>query len=53
MDKEQAMLLEEVAAFQSRLEQRSLSTLDVMQLTTQQIIEDIFPVRRAPRPAPT
>lgn len=52
MDKEQAMLLEEVAAFQSRLEQRPMSTADAMQLSTKQIIEDIFPVRLAPLPLP-
>ena len=52
MDKEQAMLLEEVAAFQSRLEQRPMSTVDAMQLSTKQIIEDIFPVRLAPLPLP-
>ena len=45
MDKEQAMLLEEVALFQSRLEARPISTADAMQLTTQQLIADIFPVR--------
>ena len=45
MDKEQAMLLEEVAAFQSRLDGRTMSTADAMRLTTQQLIENVFPVR--------
>ena len=50
MDKEQMLLLEEVAEFQSRLEQHTVSTEDVMQLTTLQVIEDVFPVRFFPPP---
>ena len=50
MDKEQAMLLEEEAHFQSRLEQRPVSTAQAMQLTTQQLIEETFPVRAGARP---
>ena len=44
MDKEQAMLLEELALFQSRLEGRPISTEEAMSLTMEQLIDSLFPV---------
>ena len=49
MDKEQAMLLEELALFQSRLEGRPISTEEAMRLTIEQLVDSLFPVR-APHP---
>ena len=57
MDKEQAMLLEELAGFQSRLEGRPISTEEAMRVTIEQLVNSLFPVRapltpralRAPR----
>jgi hypothetical protein len=46
MDKEQAMLLEELALFQSRLEGRPISTEEAMRLTIEQLVDSLFPVRR-------
>ena len=48
MDKEQAMLLEELALFQSRLEGRPISTEEAMRLTIEQLVDSLFPVRRQP-----
>ena len=45
MDKEQAMLLEELALFQSRLEGRPISTEEAMRLTIEQLVDSLFPVR--------
>ena len=45
MDKEQAMLLEELAGFQSRLEGRPISTEEAMRVTIEQLVDSLFPVR--------
>ena len=50
MDAEQMLLLEEVAEFQARLEQHPVATADVMQLSTLQVIEDVFPVGSSAAP---
>lgn len=52
MAKEQEMLVEELAQFLSRLEGHPVTTTDAMRLTTQQLLESIFPVRCAAPPMP-